>query len=70
VGVNILSKIKEARIRRGLTQIEVAERVGITPAAVSRIERGKMGVAPKRALRWADVLGLAVDDILFQKRAA
>ncbi|MCU0987996.1 MAG: helix-turn-helix domain-containing protein [Xanthomonadales bacterium] len=65
-----MSKIREARLRRGLTQIEVAGLVGITPAAVSRIERGKIGVAPRRAHRWADVLGLSVDDILFQKKAA
>lgn len=35
-----MSKLREARQRRGLTIVEVAKAIGRDPASVSRVERG------------------------------
>lgn len=35
-------RLAEARRRRGMTQAQVAERMGVTPGRVSQIERGEV----------------------------
>ena len=46
-----------ARVRAGLTQAELAERMGTTQSAVARIERGKRLPSVKTLLRYADATG-------------
>ena len=41
----IVKKIKEARLERGKTQSQLAERLGRSPAAISELERGKVQVS-------------------------
>lgn len=45
--------IREVRARKGLTQLELAQRVGTTQSAISRIERGEESPAVARV---ADLL--------------
>jgi len=49
---------------RGLTLEDVATRVGVTPATVSRLETGAMKGAPAIWRRLASALDVAVEDIL------
>jgi transcriptional regulator with XRE-family HTH domain len=49
-------RLREARESAGLTQQQVAERAGIDPANLSRIENGRLGLA----LATADALAEAV----------
>jgi transcriptional regulator with XRE-family HTH domain len=59
--------IKEARRRVGLTQRNVADKAGVDPATVHRVERGHGGLDAR--LRIGQALGLS-PDALFGKRSA
>lgn len=37
-------RLREVRTRRGLTQVQLAERTGLDQATISRIERGRGGI--------------------------
>lgn len=37
-------RLRELRTRRGLTQVQLAERTGLDQATISRIERGRSGM--------------------------
>ncbi|OII64304.1 hypothetical protein BJP40_00085 [Streptomyces sp. CC53] len=49
--------LRELRARRGVTQREVAARVGVSTGMVSKVERGKHGV--KHPERWAAAYGVS-----------
>jgi len=63
-----MKTIKELRIEQGLTQLEVAYRIGVTPLSVSNWERGVSAptVAKLRAL--AELFGVSSDDIALVQR--
>ncbi len=46
-----------ARVRAGLTQAELADRMGTTQSAVARIEGGKRLPSVKTLLRYAEATG-------------
>lgn len=50
--------LRGQRLARGLAQAEVARRVGITPSALSQVERGVRGPSGDTLLRLWDVLGV------------
>jgi ribosome-binding protein aMBF1 (putative translation factor) len=56
--VSLVARFKVARESQGLTLAEVAERMGIDPPALSRLETGKM-LNPTLATlhKWAEALG-------------
>jgi transcriptional regulator with XRE-family HTH domain len=58
-----MKTIRELREGQGLTQLEVAYKLGVTPATVSNWERGvhALKVAQLRAL--ARLFGVRMDDI-------
>ena len=56
--------IAKQRIRSGLTQEEVAERLGIGNEAVSRNERGLVVPNIERLVAFASVFGCEVADLL------
>lgn len=56
--------IAKQRIRSGLTQEEVAERLGIGNEAVSRIERGVVIPNIKRLLEFASIFDCGASDLL------
>lgn len=62
--------LKRARIAAGLTQRELADKVGKDQAAISRYEKGKLapdlGVAPKLA----KLLGLPILSVLYPDKQA
>jgi transcriptional regulator with XRE-family HTH domain len=60
-----MMSIKELRQRKGLTQVDLASRVGIDPMTVSRIERGE--VKPLRVTRraLAQCFGVSETDLAF-----
>ena len=65
------SRICSARRTAGLSQRELAARItaadrvdGLSPSALSRIESGRRRVASHELAELADVLGVAVDDLL------
>ena len=58
------SRLRAARQAGGLTQEALGERAGVHPVHVSDLERGRKAVGVRVALRLADALGVAVDDLL------
>lgn len=55
--------IKKARINAGMTQAELAERLGITPQAVSQYERGIKNPKLETVIRISEALGVLVPDL-------
>lgn len=51
-------RVKEVRARRGLSQRDLAARVGMSQAAIARIERGARKVRLDEANAIAEALGL------------
>ena len=49
-------RIREARLRAGLTQEELAEAMGISPPSIGRWERGLVDVSVKQLLRLSEIL--------------
>lgn len=46
-----------ARSRAGMTQSEVAERMGTTQSAIARLEGGTCALSMRRVQRYAQVVG-------------
>ena len=55
------SRLKEMRIKRKLTQRQLADRIGVGQDVVSRHERGSMGVSAETLVAYADVLETTSD---------
>jgi len=68
----LLDEFLKARARQGLTQAQVAERIGTTQSAVARMESGKGKHSPSFATlsRYADALGCRLEVRLVRKRGA
>ena len=60
--LSLVTRFKSLRESQGLTLAEVAERMGIDPPALSRLETGKM-LNPTLATlhKWAEALGQKLD---------
>ena len=60
---NIGSIIRNERLRKGLTQEELGERVGVGKAQISKIENGK-GLTIKTVTKVLDALGMSASVVL------
>lgn len=56
-------RIREARRARGMTQAELARRVGISASYLNLIERNRRGIAGKRLSDIAEALGLGLAEL-------
>jgi transcriptional regulator with XRE-family HTH domain len=56
--------IRDARTKAQLTLEQVADKVGVTPGALSHIESGRRLPSPRNAMMIAQVLGIPDDEIL------
>jgi transcriptional regulator with XRE-family HTH domain len=63
-------KLRDKRIRAGLTQPALAVLVGIDASHVSMLERGKRGTSPKTLCTLARVLGCDISDLMPDEEAA
>jgi transcriptional regulator with XRE-family HTH domain len=57
-------RIARLRKERGLSQTELAERIGIIQALVSDYENGKLRLTAEMAVRFAQALEVTTDDLL------
>lgn len=58
------SRLKNARIESGLTQQELAEKINVSIAFISRIERGSSHINLKRLSEICSILGTSEGSIL------
>ena len=59
--MSIGSRIKELRIKRGITQEELAQKIGSNKSYISRVETGKTEPKVSTFYRIAAALGLNVE---------
>ncbi len=57
-------RLARLRLERGLTQVMLAEQVGIIQALVSDYERDKLRVNPEITVRLAQALEVSTDELL------
>jgi transcriptional regulator with XRE-family HTH domain len=57
-------RLKELRLRRGMTQVEVARELGINQSAVSEYEKGEIRIHAALVAGFAKVLRASADEIL------
>lgn len=62
---DILSHVRQHRLMSGLTQEDLADRVGVTRQTILSIEKGRYTPSVALALALAEVLGASVET-LFQ----
>lgn len=58
LGESTGSRIKIARARQGVTQAELAEKMGVTPQSISQYERNIINPKPETIKKFADALGV------------
>lgn len=58
------SKLAQLRIARGMTQTQLAEKVGCTQKDISRWEHGTRTPASKSLILLSQALGCSVDDLV------
>jgi len=61
--VNLSSKLKMMRTQQGLTQLELAKKIGVSESYICQIENGKM-ISIKKLEKLAKVLGCEARDLL------
>lgn len=60
----IANRIKTKRVELGLSQKNLAERVGVTPPAINRFEKGEKSPSVDTLLKLAKALGVSTDFLL------
>lgn len=57
--------LKQARNYAGLTQEEVAKKLGISTLTYSKYERGKSDISAKQAKKFSKLVGIEMDNLIF-----
>lgn len=63
----VANHVRELRVGLGLTQAELADRVGVARVSILAIEKGRFIPTIETALRISQALGAAVEDIFWLK---
>ena len=61
----LANRLKERRSELGLTQAELAERVGVTRKTVNTVENGVFTPSTILALKLAESLGVSVEQLFW-----
>jgi putative transcriptional regulator len=64
-GEALANRLKDARGEAGLTQAELAERVGVSRKTINTVENGVFTPSTLLALKLAAELGVAVEDLFW-----
>jgi putative transcriptional regulator len=63
MGEQLLNSLKEERARLGLTQAELADRIGVSRKTINTVENGIFIPSTILALRLAEALDRRVEDL-------
>lgn len=61
--LSLVNRIREHRKRRGWTQEELGQRVGVSKQRVSQYERGERRPTVEMVYRLAEALGVSTNDV-------
>ena len=61
-------RLAKERTSKGLTQKEVADKIGITQASLSMIEKGKRVGSDKTKIKLSKLYGKTVDYLFFEDK--
>jgi len=61
--------LKVARIRKRINQKELAEKLGVTPQAISDMERGKYNPSYETMKKISEILETSVDELFFSNES-
>ena len=65
--MNIGEKIKAARVRKGMTQEELGNALGVQKSAIAKYEKGRVVNIKRSTLKKiSDVLGIAPSELIFE----
>ena len=64
----LANKLKERRAELGVTQAELAERVGVTRKTVNTVENGVFTPSATLASKLSQALGLSVEQLFWIER--
>ena len=62
-------RVKEIRKERGLTQVQLSKKSGVSRAIIWGLERGDAVTTTKTLVKLADALGVKVDDLFLPVHA-
>ena len=62
------AKIRQLRMKAGMTMAELGYKIGVTEAMVSQLERNLRDTNTEKAQRIADALNVTVNDLLLARR--
>jgi transcriptional regulator with XRE-family HTH domain len=60
----MLSRLRLHRERQALTQLDLAQKAGITPTTISLLERGRTEARPPTVRKLAKALGVKPQDLM------
>lgn len=66
----MMRTIRELREAAGLTQVQLAQKVGVTPSAVYNWERGRNEPKASEVRSMARLFGVSMDEVAFEAEAA
>lgn len=69
INVEIGKRIQTSREQAGLTQEQLAERLGLSTQFLSTVERGANGTSVENIIKLCDILNVSSDWILLGKRS-
>ncbi|GEB77393.1 Cro/Cl family transcriptional regulator [Sporolactobacillus inulinus CASD] len=61
----MMNSVKHARMERGMTQVQLAEKTGVTRQTVSLIEKGKYNPTLKLCLSICYAVGKSLDQLFW-----
>jgi len=67
---SISRRVREERLRRGWTLVQLAERARVSRAMISKIERGQSSPTAVLLARLADAMGLSLTSLMTERAAA
>ncbi|MFS9004188.1 helix-turn-helix transcriptional regulator [Streptococcus salivarius] len=57
-------KIKELRLERGLTKVQLAKELGVNKRTILRWENDMMSMSLKNAVKIAELFGISLDELV------
>ena len=64
-----MQKIRDIRLQKGMTQQELADKLGVNQCTVSDYETGQLDLTLPKLVRIADALGVTIYDLIGQETA-